>query len=617
MRGAKSRIGITTPTPIVPPDCNGQGAAETVKPNGSGNGHEYLSTANGEPSRLQELELDLRRHVERLSHLEQRLQLLLKDQDQAQLATEDVREALSHRGLNEVPRSPYQQLVRRVRELTSQHVPRYSTIIVASKGDPDLLNLNGRAAWHFPQNSQGKYAGYYPECSLGAIAQLEALRARGGGYFLLPAASFWWLDHYSGFKQHLESRYQLVVRQEDTCAIYSLKSSVPKEPSLSARFAQVVGEFQARFGRNPAVLDWRSRISLSSMLPSCQIFQPSTSDAPLPYLDRSLDLVVTDANDASAVSEAWRVASGAVITLNHAAGGDEPKCSIEWLSTSCAHRQAPVSIIIPCYNGRALTEACLESLTQNLPSQFSGEIIVLDDASTDDTHQYLQRWIKQEPRWRVLRNHQNLGFVDTCNRGAREAKGEFLIFLNNDVVLLPGWLPPLLDVFREFPRAGAVGGKLILSDGTLQEAGGSVFCDGSAMNFGRGDTKLDAPLYSYVREVDYCSGALLATPRSLFHELGGFDPIYRPGYYEDTDYCFKVRAKGYQVYYQPETAVVHREGGTAGTDLAVGMKQYQVLNQSKFIERWRDALKRQPVRPKKVDALALQALALRNHCETV
>jgi GT2 family glycosyltransferase len=346
-------------------------------------------------------------------------------------------------------------------------------------------------------------------------------------------------------------------------------------------------------------------------VPHCQIFQPFCADPPLPYLDRTIDVVITDASDASAVSEAWRVAAGAVITVNHDAGAC-PQLAVEWITNESQSPLESVSIVIPCYNGRSLTDACLESLLRNLPPQFSGEIIVVDDASTDDTHQSLQRWANQEPRLQILRNPQNQGFVDTCNRGATEASGQYLIFLNNDVVLLPGWLPPLLELFRRFPQAGAIGGKLILPNGTLQEAGSCVFSDGSAMNFGRGDSRLNASLYSYVREVDYCSGALLATPRALFQELGGFDPMFRPGYYEDTDYCFKVRAKGYQVFYQPGAAVIHREGGTAGTDVAVGMKRHQVLNQSKFVERWSETLKHQPVRPTKVDALALHALAIRS-----
>src|SRR5437762_3274367 len=75
---------------------------------------------------------------------------------------------------------------------------------------------------------------------------------------------------------------------------------------MAAQFADLVGEFQERFGRIPAVLDWRSGIQLSALLPHCKIFHPRPNDGPLPYLDGSVDLIVTNANDPSAVSEAWR-----------------------------------------------------------------------------------------------------------------------------------------------------------------------------------------------------------------------------------------------------------------------------------------------------------------------
>ncbi|MEY4916847.1 MAG: hypothetical protein RL616_760, partial [Verrucomicrobiota bacterium] len=111
---------------------------------------------------------------------------------------------------------------------------------------------------------------------------------------------------------------------------------------------------------------------------------------------------------------------------------------------------------------------------------------------------------------------------------------------------------------------------------------------------------------------DYCSGALFATRRELFKKLGGFGAEYRPGYYEDTDYCFKVRAAGCKVYFQPESAVVHREGGTAGTDTAKGMKRFQVINQKKFLTRHAEALKLQPPHPGWSNDVALKSLAWRN-----
>jgi GT2 family glycosyltransferase len=119
----------------------------------------------------------------------------------------------------------YQQLIRQIRETVQATIPLGATLIVASKGDNNLLKFARRRAWHFPRVESGQYAGYHPADSAEAISHLEAWRAKGGDYLLLPATGFWWLEHYTDFKQHLESRYQLVAREEDVCIIYALHES--------------------------------------------------------------------------------------------------------------------------------------------------------------------------------------------------------------------------------------------------------------------------------------------------------------------------------------------------------------------------------------------------------
>ena len=285
------------------------------------------------------------------------------------------------------------------------------------------------------------------------------------------------------------------------------------------------------------------------------------------------------------------------------------KPEVEWLKGPQAPSLPTTSIVIPSYNGIALTEACLSALAATLPSYLQVEIIVVDDCSTDNTEPRLARWLEREPRLKVLRNPQNSGFLVTCNNGAAAASGQIVILLNNDTLPLYGWLEPLLRTFRDHPDAGAVGGKLVYPDGRLQEAGGVLFADGSAANFGKGDYEPDDPLYNYVREVDYVTGALIATPRALFNELGGLDTRYRPIYYEETDYCFRLRDRGYNVYYQPESVVIHLEGLTCGTDTGSGQKRHQVANRAKFVERWQEVLKRQPLPPGKFTKATWYALA--------
>lgn len=131
----------------------------------------------------------------------------------------------------------YQQLIARLRKLVSQAVPPGSTIAVVSKGDSALLQLDGVNACHFPQRDDGVYAGHHPADGTAAIAQLEKLKEKGVGFLVIPQTSFWWLDHYRELRAHLDAKAQLLIRQEDTCAIFALSevpSTRPGKPSPHA-----------------------------------------------------------------------------------------------------------------------------------------------------------------------------------------------------------------------------------------------------------------------------------------------------------------------------------------------------------------------------------------------
>jgi GT2 family glycosyltransferase/glycosyltransferase involved in cell wall biosynthesis len=255
------------------------------------------------------------------------------------------------------------------------------------------------------------------------------------------------------------------------------------------------------------------------------------------------------------------------------------------LATCPAYQSPRYSIVIPVYEQHLYTFNCLKSLGEQTDLS-DVEVIVVDDASPSAAAQALAC----VQGVRIVRNPQNLGFIGSCHHGADLARGDILVMLNNDTQVTSGWLQALQWVFDARADAGLVGAKLVYPNGTLQEAGGILWQDGSAWNWGRGDDP-DRPIYNYLREADYCSGACLAIRRRDWLALGGFDRAYTPAYYEDTDLAFRVRAAGQRVYYQPQCTVVHYEGISSGTDETQGVKRHQVINREVFFKRWEGVLK--------------------------
>ncbi len=310
--------------------------------------------------------------------------------------------------------------------------------------------------------------------------------------------------------------------------------------------------------------------------------------------DEALRIILSpDAVDRTAASALFN-------SKQHQIGSSDPEIATDKGDFQTTSRL--VSIVIPVYNKLEFTKKCLESISRN-SADSNYEIIVVDNASTDGTGDYLRGLARTGAAIRPVINTQNLGFVGACNLGARAARGEYVLFLNNDTQVQAKWLSSLVDLAEKKGDCGAVGSKLVYPDGRLQEAGGIIFADGNGWNYGKGGNPHE-PKYNYVREVDYISGASLMIRKKLLDEIGGFDERYAPAYYEDTDLCFEVRKRGYKVYYQPHSVVVHYEGMTAGTNLNEGFKKYQTINKPKFVEKWsRELLDQPPNDPKRIDTL--------------
>ncbi len=247
-----------------------------------------------------------------------------------------------------------------------------------------------------------------------------------------------------------------------------------------------------------------------------------------------------------------------------------------------------VSIVIPVHGQAGYTLNCLHSLLGHA-ARVRCEIIVVDDASPDATAAVVGGLAADVAGLRLLTLEKNGGFIAACNAGAALARGRFVVLLNNDTRVVAGWLDALIDSFTLFPRAGLVGSKLLYPNGALQEAGGIVWRDGTAWNYGREDDP-NRPRYTHARQADYVSGAAIALPLALWRQLGGFDAHFSPAYCEDSDLGLRVAAAGREVWYQPQSRVIHYEGRTAGTDLASGAKQHQTRNMKKIQLRWHGTL---------------------------
>ncbi len=251
-----------------------------------------------------------------------------------------------------------------------------------------------------------------------------------------------------------------------------------------------------------------------------------------------------------------------------------------------------VSIILPAYNKWILTLNCLRSLVAARNGAQGFEVILADDASSDETPEIAT----SNPWLRHVRLEHNSGFVDNCNHAATQARGEVLLFLNNDTLVGDGWLEALLGSLRRRPGVGVVGSQVHGSDGGLLESGGILWGNGDVWNHGRGFGAERWFELDHEREVDYVSGCAMAIRRDLWQQLGGFDTHYRPAYCEDADFCLRARQAGQAVLVQPQSRILHLEGLSNARSTEAGLKRYQVSNLDRLRQRWsRVLLTEQPI----------------------
>ncbi len=240
-----------------------------------------------------------------------------------------------------------------------------------------------------------------------------------------------------------------------------------------------------------------------------------------------------------------------------------------------------VSIILVLFNQAHLTLCCIRSIKEFVGIPY--ELIIVDNNSSDASAELL----KHLQNVKILRNDDNLGFVKAVNQGAAIASGKNLLLLNNDALVENYTVEKALCTLRADSSIGAVGAKIKLLDGKLQEAGSIIWRDGSCLGYGRNEA-VDKPEFNFQRDVDYCSGAFLLFARSDFESLGGFDEQFSPAYYEESDFCIRLRQTGKRIVYCPDAEITHYEfASTGGFDSA---SELQVAHRKLLLEKHYDYL---------------------------
>lgn len=259
--------------------------------------------------------------------------------------------------------------------------------------------------------------------------------------------------------------------------------------------------------------------------------------------------------------------------------------------SSPADSPIDVTIIVPAYNKWPLTRTCIASIVAaSAGSGIRYEVILADDASSDETTQARQLI----PGLRVVRTPGNLGFLRNCNNAAAQARGRYILLLNNDTVVLPGWLGELVETMDRDESIAIAGSKLLYPNGNIQEAGGGLHSNADGVSIGRWyfvhgsvrPVERDAPVFNFERETDYVTGASIIVRSTFWRQMGGFDTCFKNAYCEDSDLAMSARAAGFRVVYQPRSEVVHLEHQSYSDAADARRAELQRHNKELLLKKW-------------------------------
>jgi O-antigen biosynthesis protein len=244
------------------------------------------------------------------------------------------------------------------------------------------------------------------------------------------------------------------------------------------------------------------------------------------------------------------------------------------------------SIVIATYKNGEMLRECLESIIACLGPIDDDEyeiVCVVNGAQ----FQWTNSLVGPLRGVRLIESAVNLGFSGGYNLAARHSRGKYIVLLNDDTIVQPNWLRPLIETARRLPGVGVVGSCNLSMQGTIEEAGSVVFSDGQTMGVGRG-LPGDSMEWDFVRDVDYCSASSLLVTREAWEAVGGLDEQFHPAYHEDVDLCLRVRERGYRIVYEPRSKVMHHV--SQSTDLSFRlllMRRNREIPLRRFVNKFR------------------------------
>lgn len=259
------------------------------------------------------------------------------------------------------------------------------------------------------------------------------------------------------------------------------------------------------------------------------------------------------------------------------------------------------SLISLSFDKLAMTRRCLSAVVEKTAfPKGETELIVVDNGSDDGSVQWLEGdfadcCTKQGLAYRLVRNKTNTGCSTARNQALALARGEYIVFLDNDVEPAgPDWLESLRARMEFAPDIGMVGAKMLYPppSGIIQCAGVGISKRGHVCFYGRGERD-DAPWFQTPREVQALISACLMIRARLYHDYGGFDETYNPVQYEDFDLCYRFRSHGWEAWYEPGARMYHHESTTTNGTPSLPNAAVVIRNGLRFQRAWESLFSRE------------------------